>query len=252
MKCEKYRDLVAAHVDGELCGDDQRGADDHASTCPACDAMRLAQADVIAILADFRTPVPTPELLRAAIERETVAAETVRPPRMAFHRRRIVVAGAIAATLLLTVLSRFRTSETAVIPLLAADIAAAETIPPNHRTASAADLRSYYAESGLSFDNTVDDLRSHGFHLVGGSVSDLHGTPTTLTVYETDGERLLCRRFRAKDFRWPEGGRRIGNSEVFSHDGVYVSLTRLSGDVICAMASRMPPERFVAALHSDH
>ncbi len=154
--------------------------------------------------------------------------------------------------LLLSVLPMFRTSETGVVPLLAADVAAAETVPPVHRTASPADLRSYYADGGLSFGNTVEDLKPHGFQLVGGSVSDLDGTPTTLTVYETGGERLLCRRFRDKGFKLPAGGRRIGNSEVFSHDGVYVSLTRLSGDVICAMTSRMPPDRFVTALHADH
>lgn len=167
-------------------------------------------------------------------------------------RTRILVTGAIAATVLLSTVPLLRRGEPGVIPMLAADVARVEASGVDHPTDDAGDLRAYYAHHGLAFQNSVDDLRPYGFNLVGGSTSRLGAIPTTQTLYEAGSDRLVCRRFRADGFQWPAGGQRMGQSEVFSHDGVYVSLTRLGGDVVCAMISRMPPDRFVTALHGDH
>jgi len=252
MECRDYRDLAAADADGRLHDEERVAAQEHVEACPGCAAVRQAQLDVKRLVRDRCTPQPASDLLRASVKR-SLASVGDSPQRAApTTLRRVVIAGAIAATILLSLLPGLRSSDSGMIPLLAADIAQAEAVSPEVRTASVSDLASYYAGRGLDFENAVEDLEPHGFHLVGGSTASIGDVKTTLTVYESGEDRLLCRRFRAADFEWPQGGKRIGDSRVYSHDGVHVSLTRLAGDVICAMTSRLPPARFVTASHSDH
>ncbi len=252
MECSDYRDLAAADVDGRLDDRERVAAEAHVAACPACASLRGTQLAIKRLLRERCEPRKTPELLRAAIRRELSRVDAPADRPASSPRRRFVVAGAIAAALLLSLLPVLRTSDRGVIPLLAADMAQADASAPEIRTTSVADLASYYAGRGLDFDNAVEDLEPQGFHLVGGSTASIGDVKTTLTVYESGDDRLLCRRFRAAGFEWPQGGEQIGDSRVYSHDGVYVSLTRLAGDVVCAMTSRLPPSHFVAALHHDH
>jgi hypothetical protein len=258
MKCSEYKDLVAAHADGQLAGEELGRAERHASTCPPCEALRRAQLAVKALLARHRGRQPAPDSLRAEIARRTVgAAEAGASAPSASsgpgsRKTRILVAGAIAATLLLTLgpllLGR---GDTNLISTMAADIGQIATHSPQLATSSPAELRSYYAHNGLTFDQSVEDLEPYGIHLIGGSVSHVGGVATTLTLYDAAGAPVVCRRFPAGRLGLPSGGRRFNKSELFEHDGVHVAVTKLDNGVICLMASRTPFEKLFASAHAN-
>lgn len=253
MKCSEYEDLVAAHADGQLTGDDLGRADRHAQACPPCEAMRGAQLAVKAVLAQHRRPRPVPDAVRSEIHRHTGAG---RPAERAngshTARNRILLGGAIAATLVLILGPLLMgKADPNLIGTMASDVTEIAGRSPQVATSSPAELRSYYASNGLDFAQSVEDLEPYGIHLVGGSVSTVGEVPTTLTIYDAAGAPVVCRRFRDGQLALPSGGRRFNRSELFVQGGVHVALTRLDGGVICLMASRTPFEKLFASAHAN-
>lgn len=254
MKCNEYKELVAAHADGTLSGDELAGAERHAGACPPCEALRRGQLAVKSLLARRRAFQSAPDSLRTEITRRTVGDTTERDgaeSRSSSWKTRILATGAIAATLLLTLGPLLLgNGDTQLVDTIAADVGRVASIVPELATGSPAELRSYYAHNGITFEDSVEDLEPYGIRLVGGSVSRVGDVPTTLTIYDAGGAPVVCRRFRAGKLELPSGGRRFNKSELYEHNGVHVALTEIDGGVICAMASRTPFEELFASAHA--
>ena len=251
MRCSEYRELVAAHADNVLDASESEQADRHTEVCPACDLLRMAQRDVSALVRRL-SPDMTSALLQRRVVRETMGSRRSRPATRAWTR--VLVAGSVAAALILGIVSTLRNTEPTIIATLLADVEAVSASPLSLpvQTSNPQQLRNYYARNGLSFADTVENFEAGGLELVGGGVSSIGDALTTRTVYQSgDDSRVVCRRYLAGEVEWPRGGQRIGNSEVFDHGGVNIALTRI-GDVVCAMASKMPREHFMSAVHVAH
>ncbi len=247
LDCSEYADLAAAHADGVLSAAEAVAADDHAAKCASCAHLRHQQEIARAAVRRGTRTAVAPASLRAAVGQQVAAA--AEPP---VANRRWMMVGAVAAGLLLALVPVLRPGHSGLIETLAADVAAAARVPAlDLETDDPAELRGYYQRHGFTFANTVEDLEPAGMHLLGGSASEVGDAATTLTVYEKDGERVVCRRFRANAIDLPAGGRQVGGSEVFTRNGVSIALTRM-GDIVCAMASAMPAEHFVSSLRLAH
>jgi len=226
-------------------------ADEHTQGCPPCGYLRVAQREVSGLVRRL-PPDVTSEMMRRRVVRETIGNHFSRPSMRV--RTRLVVAGSVAAALILGVVSTLRNTQPTIIATLVADVEAVSSgqLSLPMQTSDPQQLRRYYAGNGLAFAATVEDLEAGGLRLVGGGMSSIGGTLTTRTVYESsDDSRVVCRRFPVGNVEWPPGGQRIGNSEVFNHGGVNIALARI-GDVVCAMASNMPRDRFMRAIRVAH
>ncbi len=249
MNCEQYKEIAAAHADSVLAASESTDAETHVRQCPGC-ASQLQLQKVVAGRVRRLPAIQSPELMRRRIARQTSVPMPAEKP----HRMRRIVAGTVAAGLVLATAFWFADRPPAIIATLTADVEAADRqdLPIDLETGDPGALRTYYAAAGVPFENSVEDLAPQGLDLVGGGMSSIEGRATTRTVYRTaDDQRVVCRRFRAGEVDWPSGGQALGDSELFTRDGVNIALTRV-GDVVCAMASRLPRDRFLHSIHLAH
>jgi anti-sigma factor RsiW len=253
IDCQAYRDLVAADVDGSLGPEEKIRVDEHLGSCIVCTVLRREQAAIRDLLRGRLPHHETPQALRdrvaVALDREPPVPKAVPIPK-SVSRTRIAMFGAIAAVLLLALFPLWRAESFDLVGALERDVWAAEAreVSLALRTTSVEDLRAYYRKSGLfDFTETVDDLSHLGLLPVGGTVSKLGKVNTTLTVYEGAPRMVVCRHFKPGALRIPKGGTKVGDSLVFSTNGVTVVLHR-TAEVICCMASCMPQEEFLRLL----
>ncbi len=249
MKCSEYKELVAAHADRQLPSTELERADDHARACPPCEALHSGQIAVKGLLARRRATQVAPDSLRHAIARST-AVHTA-PVAKRARPTRLILGGAIAALLLLSLIPLLRGGGSDLVGTMASDIARIDNIAPQLATSNLAELRAFYAHRGMTFEQTVPDLDPYGIRLVGGSISHVGDVMTTLTIYDSNGTPVICRRFPADQIDLPSGGRVFNRSRLFEREGVHISLTNIEGGVVCAMASRMPFEQLFASAHAN-
>lgn len=249
MDCSAYQELVAGHIDSELGPQQRREADGHVAACRSCATLRARHEGIRSVVRFHAPRYSVPEDLRARIETALPGSDEApaSEPRVA---RRLVLAGAIAATLALVIGNPFRAPAPDLLATLASDVHAAhaEEIPLAIRASDPESLRKYYRGSGrIPFDQTVEDFSAVGLRPVGGRVGELGAVPTTVTVYEGHGGKVVCRRFRAGSVELPLGGERVGDATVYTVEDVTVRVQRIDG-VICALASAMPRDAFIRTL----
>lgn len=254
MNCGGYREIVAADVDGILDSEERLAASEHVATCPPCADLRRAQAEVRAQLRN-RPAVVMPAHLRervlAALEQERHAAEEPGAAERGnvvplVSRRRVLLVGAIAATLALLLVPGRRGPQPDLFALLVHDAQAAEfgTLEFDALSASVDDLRAHFESLGLPFRDTVPDLARRGYAPVGSRHDTVADVPSAVTVYEGRGRKVVCRRFPLGAVELPEGGEEIGGAIVVTRDGVTMRFVR-DGDALCCLASTMPREDFL-------
>jgi CBS domain-containing protein len=117
MTCDVVRDLLSAHLDGELDGAELRLVETHLAGCPACTAEReglLRTVKAVKGLPRESAPANLAELVRAALPSVSTAparGEPSRLPEPAAVRRNILtfprMAAAFAAVLLVGITVRF-------------------------------------------------------------------------------------------------------------------------------------------------
>jgi mycothiol system anti-sigma-R factor len=247
MTCGDYLDLVAADVDGELTAAERTGVEAHLAGCARCTNLRRGQAEVRALVRSRATRHAAPAFLRERIEKELdrqPAPPTALPP----PRWRIVLGGAIAASLVFALTSLLRPSAPDVVAVLARDVHGADhgQMSLAIETENVDELRSFYrGRVDFPSEQSAEDLTTVGFRIVGGRSGSIDGVPTTVTLYEGSAGKVICRRFREAEIRLPEDGEMIAGMQVFSREGMTARLARLPNGVVCAMASSMPREEFL-------
>jgi anti-sigma factor RsiW len=260
MQCAEYRDLVAADVDGQLSDEEAVLARVHVDRCANCARLLETQRALKGAFRARRWVQPVPDGVRQTIIGRIEAAD--RAQRQAGTQRawwalpvtRLVLAG-VAALLILTVavpLLRLRLQPREVAPF--------DTIADHYRAVRSGQvaltvrtddpmaLRAYYLKTGaFSFRNTVVDLEPLGFVLDGGSVTELAGRKSTLSVYRGPGGIVLCHRIEATSVELPPGGDVVGGDHIYTVGGITISVHR-EGDIFCFMASDMPRADFLRLL----
>lgn len=240
MDCAAYQELAAAHADGRLDPPERAAADEHVAGCIHCAEARRAQTVVTAVLRQRRLSQPAPAELRDRIDQAlTSAAAAALRARRTRRRTGMLLVGAIAAGLALFFLPRQLTRPD-LLTVLAQDVRAADAdkIAFGLRSSDFEELGAFY-HARLDLSDPLPDLRPADFHTVGGTVATLGNSPTTLTVYQGPGGKVVCRRFRAGQFPLPAGGREIDGARYFEVDGITVRIQQF-GDTVCCMASTMP------------
>jgi len=256
MHCAEYRDLIAAHVDGLLTPEEAPLVAAHLADCPHCTRLleeSTSFRDALRGRAWMQeTPVHVRGAIAAALDAEDQAHRRAqrawqRWPRPVY---RTAIAGALAVLVLMigARLLRWRGGAQAagVVAAVAADFHAieADQIALRVHTDELAALQRFYQEAGLPFSNSVTDMAPLGFRLVGGTVTELGGRKSTLTVYQGPGGLLLCHRVLATDVQLPAGGEIIGGDTFYTVDGITISVHRV-GDVYCFMASNLSRADFM-------
>jgi anti-sigma factor RsiW len=246
MNCSTYRTLVTDDIDGRLDALARIEVERHLAACAACARLRREQGEVKDLLHVHRLRVTVPADVRARV---LAALDDEPRPRLLASRRRWLLVGAIAALALLTLLPRGRQSKPDLVASLAHDVqlANAGEVRLALRTDDPEALRRFFRAGGIQFEKTVPDLRPLGLHQIGGLVDEVDGVPATLTIFDGPFGKVVCRRFAAGSIPLPEGGRTVGDSTVYSRDGVTMRILR-DGDAICILAAAMSEEEFVRAL----
>jgi mycothiol system anti-sigma-R factor len=249
MTCSEYLDLVAADVDGELTAAERADVEAHVASCARCTELRRAQTEVRALVRTRATRHAAPAFVRdriaAELRRQPAAKSPAAPPA---RRWRIVIGGAIAASLLFALASLLRPSPPDVVAVLAKDVHHADRneMALGLETENVDELRRFYrGRVDVPPEQSVEDLTTVGFRIVGGREGSIDGARTTVTLYEGGAGKVICRRFREAEVELPKDGEMIGGMQVFSSEGMTARLARLPNGVVCAMASSMPREEFL-------
>jgi anti-sigma factor RsiW len=260
MQCAEYRDLVAAHVDARLAREEEALAAAHVAGCARCAALLAAQHALKHVLRGSRLMRHAPAALQQAVRARIDAEERVhhvgnrRAGWWPFPAARLAFAAVAALLVVVGAVSLLRSgrqdTSAAVFDAIVAHYRAVESgqIELSVRTDDPMELRTYYLQTGaFTFRNTVVDLEPLGLTLVGGTVTQLDGQTSTLSVYRGTAGMVLCHRIEARGGELPPGGEVVGGDRFYTLGGITICV-HLEGDVICFMASAMPRVDFVRLL----
>jgi hypothetical protein len=237
MNCNKYREWVAADVDGVL-GAEAESARRHLAECRECCTLRKRQAAMRAVLRAGLPAVEAPVGLRTRIvvsldeeaERRSVAAFWWRPLRWAAFGL-----AAAAVVIGLIVFPRGISLPDSIVMAYAEAL----TRGPSVRVSGPDELERFYrSQPGLP--THIQDLSKAGFHLVGGTVEKFPGRMARLSTY-TDGETVvLCDYVYARKFPLELAS---GERLFFSRGGLSFSVSR-HADEICVLVTRASLDAF--------
>ena len=253
MHCVEYRDLVAAHADEQLTAEEAPLAEAHVAGCAGCARLLRTQRAVAHVVRGRNLICATPDAVRRAIiARIEVDEQASATGWWQTWWSRPALAGVLGLLVVAVVLPLLRSGQRtpALLDTVVADYRAAESdrVELRVRTEDPIELRAYYLKAGtFSFGNTVVDLEPLGFVLVGGTIGNLAGRPSTLSVYRGTRGMILCHRIDATGVELPPGGEVIGGDRFYSVDGITICLHR-EGDLLCFMASAIPRADFIRML----
>lgn len=236
MDCDTYHELIVADLDDTLSPSEGDAVRAHLGACAVCRNARALEGEFAAYLRRgprlIEAPHAVQERLRAAIARAPLAPAPRRTPVAA-----VVAALLIAITAGVAVL---RPSAPDYLRPVTDDyrLAASARLPLDLATNEPATLAGYFdASRRLSFSAAVPDLTPAGYRLLGGAIRERAGVVYAVTVYERDGEIVLCHQFRDGS-----GGDRNAGAVASSYlraDDLGLWVTRRGG-VVCCVTSRLP------------
>jgi anti-sigma factor RsiW len=255
MHCAEYRDLVAAHVDGMLTEEERSLARAHLGECAACAGLQAAaqefQRTFRARIGIHTTPLDVRQRVLARLDAEaSTPAWKARArfawPRPIYRAAWVGVAAVLAAVIALPFL-RAPEPPADMLAAVAADYRATESHAAQLAisTDRPDELREYYSRSGaFPFAHTVMDLGPMGYQLVGGAVVQLGAKKSTMTVYRSAHDMVVCHRVEYPEMKLPPGGELIGGDMYYTVGGVTIRVHR-EGGMVCFMASALPREEFI-------
>ena len=243
MDCDTYHELMVADLDGTLSASERDAANVHLDTCTVCRNARALEAEFAAYLRRgtrlVETPHPVRERLLAALA-SAVAEPSARP-------RTMPATFAIAAALVLGITMLFalvRPTVTDFLDPVRDDYlaAAASTLPLDVETSDPADLARYYdASHRFDFPAVVMDLSPREYRLLGGTIREHRGVVYAVTVYDHEGDKVLCHRFREQGLARSRPA--VALRSYMRARELSLRVTR-SGGVVCCLSSRMSPDEF--------
>jgi anti-sigma factor RsiW len=229
MRCERARELIGAHVDGELEGSDAAAVAAHIEGCRTCQKQMHDIAEIGgALRALGREPAPPGLLGRVKSGLAGAAAQQeARLPRLTagMMRRAAALAAACVLSALLTwwiVLAGSR-SEGLEHDLLAAHVRSLlQDSPIQVASADTHTVKPWFA-GRVDFAPEVKDLTADGFPLLGGRLDYVHERRVGVLVYR---HRLHI----INVFMWPSGSAETTTPSLVTKNG-YNLLTFNKGGI---------------------
>lgn len=244
MNCDTYHELIVADLDGTLSASERDAVRAHLDTCTACRNARALEAEFAAYLRRGARIVETPHLVRerllAALASAGAAVDT------SARHRTMPATFALGAALVLGItmlLALVRPTVTDFVEPVTDDYlaAAAAALPLDVETDDPAALARYYDGSHrFDFPAVVMDLAPQGYRLLGGAIRQRRGVVYAVTVYDHEGDKVLCHRFREHGL--VRSGPVALRSYVRARD-LSLRVTRSDG-LVCCLSSRMSPDEF--------
>jgi anti-sigma factor RsiW len=243
MDCDTYHELIVADLDGTLSASERDAVIAHLDRCTVCRNARALEAEFAAHLRRPTRIVETPALVRARL---LAALGSAGAPATRAPRRTMPAALALGAALLLGVtivlaLARPTTSDFA--DAVRDDYLAADrgTLRLDVETSDPAELARYFdASHRFEFPVAVMNFAGSGYRLVGGTVRAHGGIPYAVAVYDRDGDKVLCHRFRDR----PPATSQPAALRSYMQAGELSLRVTHTGGVVCCLTSRMSADEF--------
>jgi hypothetical protein len=281
VDCGTYiEQVLSAHADGELTGDELRAAEEHVAGCAECRERlkeeRALRQTLHEHLGALKTPTQVRERIRLALDREQ-ASESVPEPspavraasRSKWLRPRVWVPGAIAALLVigLTTLSTFAPPKhpaaqpdqaleeafsTDSVPLFDQAVRHLENFEkkfePNVPSGSPADISDAYL--GHKMPGYLWNFGPSGFQLVGGRLETLpNGDLVAYTFYRGDKGGILCT-YEHFQGAFPAGPlHETEHHSYYVYKGYSICVSKYPrGDFVCILITHRPIDEFMQTI----
>lgn len=209
MECDSAKNYLHAYLDGELDLNASLEFEEHLRECPECSRIYAENRAIQSAVRDSGLYHHAPAGLAERLT--TLVGESERPQTSRIRPRsqpmRWVVAGALAATLLLVVASTwilYANSRHHAVELLADQLVTAHvrSLQVEHLTdVATSDTHTVkpWFSGKLDFSPPVKDLAEKGFPLIGGRLDYLDNRNVAALAYH-------CRRHIINLFIWPSTG----------------------------------------------
>jgi anti-sigma factor RsiW len=271
MTCETYRELIAAHVDGNLRPAEWQDVDRHLADCTHCARLFADQKQFRQIARTWHWEAPIPRdvehRLHAALAAENSplqqwwqqardqVASWLRPPQAAFA---LVAVAIVVLTFVLPqnqapkrpelVAEQSKPAEQGVFDAATAYYKAVRTgeLPLSYATNNPRELEeALKASEQLNFSVYVPDLRLAGYELNGGVVVQISGKPAVITVYQGEEGQVLCLGQGGTMPPPPRGARQLREQEyLYAKPGQTALYKQLPGQ-FRVIVSSLPAETFL-------
>jgi hypothetical protein len=264
MDCNEYiESYLSAHADRELTPAQVRDAEAHLGGCAACRAELESERGLKALLRDHvgvrRIPAPIEARIRSALAVEPAAAEPVwEIPPAATRRRRTMILQrrawipmAIAAMLLVTLITAHMINRSAGVPMF--DVADeklddfSSEFTPNVPSANPAEVSTAYHAAGMPSE--LWDFSNAGFKMAGGRIDTMpDGQRVVYTLYRGPfGASILCMMTNGVSMPPPpDAVMRTANHQCYRYNRASVCLSYgPKGSFTCILVTHEPVEHLM-------
>jgi anti-sigma factor RsiW len=188
MECRDARELLAAHVDGELRGREALEVARHLETCADCAAAQSALTAMRRAVQSGATRYRAPEALAARVQAALPAQPRQQPNAVVRSWQRLALASAFASALAIAFAIGVLVTRPIPSDLVADDIVATHVRslvsgrPVDVASSDRHTVKPWFAGK-LDYSPPVHDLSEQGFPLVGGRVDYIDHRPVAALVY---------------------------------------------------------------------
>lgn len=239
LDCQEYKEIIAAHVDGDLSFEERLEVQSHLKRCPNCAQKFLWETRVSNALRGKLTPIPARPGLKETIvdqlgeaSREGFMSWFSMPHRLA----------AVLAFLLIVAVPYFVWQRKIEEAIFTDAIAQYQRI-----THGIGEIPQ--AASSLSPSARLLDLSPWGYRVLTRQSVQLRGQEARVFVYQGPSkEYLLAQELDGADFSLPSGARviRASSREFVSYSQEGVNLIAFKEkDLLCILASTLPKEKLL-------
>jgi len=241
MRCERARELIGAHVDGELTGSDAAAVATHIESCRACHEQMSDIAQIGgALRALGREPAP-PELLGRVRAGLAAIAEPQDARRLRLPSGIMRQAAALAAACLLSALPTWWVvdaggrSARLEQELVAAHVRSLLQDSPIQVASSDTHTVKPWFAGRVDFSPEVKDLTAEGFPLLGGRLDYVRERRVGVLVYR---RRLHI----INVFMWPSASSEASAPSLTSKNGYHLLAFSKGGITYWAVSDVDPAE----------
>jgi anti-sigma factor RsiW len=188
MECKDARELLAAHVDGELRGREALEVARHLETCADCAAAQSALMTLQRAVRSEATRYRAPETLEARVRAALPPSPRREPAREVAFWRRLALGGGLATAFALALAIGVVVTRPMPSDLVADDIVASHVRslvsgrPVDVASSDRHTVKPWFAGK-LDYSPPVHDLAEQGFPLEGGRVDYIDHRPVAVLAY---------------------------------------------------------------------
>ena len=238
MNCQNYREIISAHVDGTLAAEETAEVQSHLDQCPKCAQTFAWETKATKILRQsFPLPAARRELKQKILDR-LGEAENRSLGWLSLTR-----AWAPAITILLVIGSVY-----VIWPVRNQSDFFIDTVTRYQQANE--NLTQFSRAADTDPTARILDLKPWGYYLLGRSVHRAKGRENRVFVYHgQQNDLLIAQEFEGESLLLPRGSTvvtKAGKTFVsFSHGKINLVAWE-DKNIICVVASHLPPDRIVA------